>query len=155
MNTARGPTRKKYLARTIQDFTTKVLSSLWKARGDSLPTGCLAVRNETKDTTLAERADIADDSAKRRKGLLGRKSLEPGQGLWIVPCQGVHCWGMRFPIDVVFLDRRRRVSKLRPDVRPGGLALCLWAHSVLELPSGTIRQTQTERGDQLRLTFPD
>jgi uncharacterized membrane protein (UPF0127 family) len=130
------------------------LSSFWKAREDARPLGCLAVRNETKQTTLAERADIADDSSRRRKGLLGRKSLEPGQGLWIVPCQGVHCLGMQFAIDVVFLDRRRKVSKLRPDVRPGGVALCLWAHSVLELPSGTIRQTQTSRGDQLRLTFP-
>jgi uncharacterized protein len=113
----------------------------------------LAVINNTRNTTLASGANIADTSATRRKGLLGRKSLLPGQGLWIVPCQSVHCWGMQFPIDVIYLDRRKKVRKLRRGMRPWRLSVCLTAHSVLELPAGTIDQTQTERGDQLQFTF--
>jgi uncharacterized membrane protein (UPF0127 family) len=113
----------------------------------------LAVINNTRNTTLASGANIADTSATRRKGLLGRNSLPPGQGLWIVPCQSVHCWGMQFPIDVIYLDRRKKVRKLRRGMRPWRLSVCLTAHSVLELPAGTIDQTQTERGDQLQFTF--
>lgn len=111
------------------------------------------ISNDTRQTILADHADIADTGATRRRGLLGRKSLDPGEGLWIVPCQGVHCWGMQFPIDVVYLDKRKRVRKLRRALKPWRLSICLTAHSVLELPGGTIDATRTERGDQLRLTL--
>jgi len=111
----------------------------------------LLVRNETRGTTLAQRADIADSAASRRKGLLGRQQLDKGEGLWIVPCQGVHCWGMQFAIDLVYLDSKRRVRKVRANVKPWGLSASLTSHSVLELPSGTIKQTGTQRGDQLAL----
>ena len=57
-------------------------------------------------TLFGQAADIADTSAKRRTGLLKHKSLEPGDGLWIAPCEGVHTFGMKFPIDVVFLSRK-------------------------------------------------
>lgn len=112
----------------------------------------VVIENQTRGTTLAQEADIADTSATRRRGLLGRSSLAPGEGLWIVPCQGVHCWGMRFPIDVVYIDRDRKVKKLRRAMQPWGLSFCVTAHSVLELPAGVIDQTRTERGDQLHFT---
>jgi uncharacterized membrane protein (UPF0127 family) len=113
----------------------------------------LHVRNETRGTTLAERADIADDPATRRKGLLGRRALNEGEGLWIVPCQAVHCWGMQFAIDVIYLDRKRKVGKVAPNLKPWRLSLSLTAHSVLELPAGTIELTGTRCGDQLTLDF--
>jgi uncharacterized membrane protein (UPF0127 family) len=56
---------------------------------------------------------------------------------------------MRFPIDLVYLDRKKSIRKLRSDVRPWRLSACLLAHSVIELPSGVIRQTRTEVGDIL------
>ena len=56
---------------------------------------------------------------------------------------------MKFPIDVIFLDRRKKVLKIRPDMGPRRISLCLWAHSVLELPAGTIAATRTQKGDQL------
>jgi uncharacterized membrane protein (UPF0127 family) len=111
----------------------------------------MLVRNETRDSILAESADIADTSAKRQKGLLGRASLAPGQGLWIFPCEAVHTCGMRFPIDVLYLDRKKRVRKLRRAMVPWRFSMCFLAHSVLELPAGVIEQTGTERGDQLDL----
>jgi uncharacterized membrane protein (UPF0127 family) len=109
----------------------------------------MLVRNETRNSVLAESADVADTSAKRQKGLLGRDGLSSGQGLWIVPCEAVHTCGMRFPIDVLYLDRKRRVRKLRQAMRPWRLSMCLLAHSVLELPAGVIQQTGTRPGDQL------
>jgi uncharacterized membrane protein (UPF0127 family) len=100
---------------------------------------------------LAERADIADTSAKRRTGLLKHTGLAPGEGLWIAPCEGVHTFAMKFTIDVVFLNRKRKILKIRPNMVRRRIALCLRAHSVLELPAGTLEQTGTERGDQLEL----
>lgn len=100
---------------------------------------------------MAEFASIADTSAKRRTGLLKHAGLEPGDGLWIVPSEGVHTFGMKFPIDLVFLSKRRVVRKLRSAVPRRRIALDLFAHSVLELPAGTIVQSRTETGDQLEL----
>jgi uncharacterized membrane protein (UPF0127 family) len=111
------------------------------------------VRNRTRESVLADAAEIADTSAKRRKGLLGREALNPGQGLWIVPCGAIHTFFMRFPIDVVYLDRKKRVKKIRTGVAPWRLSGCLIAHSVLELPAGTISRSGTERGDQLDFEF--
>ena len=112
----------------------------------------MLVRNETRNRVLADSADIADTSAKRRKGLLGRDSLPNGQALWIVPCESVHTCGMRFPIDVLYLDRKKRVRKLRRVMIPWRFSMCLFAHSVLELPAGIIEQTGTQAGDQLDLS---
>jgi uncharacterized protein len=100
---------------------------------------------------LADRADIADTSAKRRTGLLKHTGLAPGEGLWIVPCEGVHTFAMKFTIDVVFLNRKRKILKIRPNMVRRRIALCLRAHSVLELPAGTLEQTGTARNDQLEL----
>lgn len=109
----------------------------------------LRIRNLNKNTLLAEAAEVADTSEKRRTGLLGRESLPQGEGLWITPCEAIHTVGMKFSIDVIFLDRKRRVVKVRERMGRLRIAACLRAHSVLELPAGTIAATRTEAGDQL------
>ncbi|MGC8881606.1 MAG: DUF192 domain-containing protein [Bryobacteraceae bacterium] len=109
----------------------------------------LRILNRTRGTVLATRAETAGDSGSRRRGLLGRTSLDEGEGLWIVPCEAVHCFFMKFTIDVVFLDRAKRVVKVRPSLRPWRISGSLRAHSVLELPEGTIRATGTRPGDEL------
>ena len=111
----------------------------------------MVVRNLTKGKLLGDAVSIADTSAKRRTGLLKHTSLEPGQGLWIVPCEGVHTFGMKFAIDVMFLSKKRQVLKIRKDMHRRRIAFCLRAHSVLELPAGTAELTGTEPGDQLEL----
>ena len=112
----------------------------------------MLVRNETRNSILARSAELADTSAKRQKGLLGRDSLASGEGLWIVPCEGVHTCAMRFPIDVLYLDRKKRVRKLRRAMLPWRFSMCLLAHSVLELPAGMIERTGTQTGDQLHFS---
>lgn len=109
------------------------------------------VVNATKKTTLGAEIVLAHSSGERRTGLLKQNSLEEGHGLWIIPCEGVHTMFMRFAIDVVFLDRRNRVRKIRTDLRPWRLSACLTAHSVLELPAGTAARTLTAVGDELVL----
>ena len=111
----------------------------------------LRVNNVTRGTVLADRAEIADTSAKRRTGLLKHTGLAPGEGLWIVPCEGVHTFGMKFPIDVVFLNKKRKVLKIRPNMGRRRVALSLRAHSVLQLPAGRLAETATVAGDVLEL----
>lgn len=110
------------------------------------------ISNLTRQVVLADRVEVADRGVKRSKGLLGRDGLEPGEGLWIVPCEAVHTFFMRFPIDLVYVDRDKRVKKVRSDVMPWRMSACLSAHSVVELASGTVRETQTESGDQLEFS---
>ena len=75
--------------------------------------------------------------------------LAPGEGLWIVPCEAVHSFGMKFAIDVVYLDRKKKVRKTRPNMVPRRISGCLLADSVLELPVGAIEASRTQPGDQL------
>jgi uncharacterized membrane protein (UPF0127 family) len=91
----------------------------------------------------------ADTSAERRTGLLKHTGLEKGTGLWIVPCESIHTFFMKFAIDVIYLNKKRVVRKVVPAIAPWRLSICLTAHSVLELPPGTIADSKTEPGDQL------
>jgi hypothetical protein len=95
---------------------------------------------------------VADTSAKRRTGLLRHEHLPRGEGLWIVPCESVHTFFMKFPIDLVYLDRNRKVRKVRNAVPPWRLSACLPAYSVLELPAGTAAETGTCEGDELAVS---
>jgi uncharacterized membrane protein (UPF0127 family) len=105
--------------------------------------------NVTRSTELADQIELAGGSAKRSKGLLGRNGLGPGEGLWIVPCEAVHTFWMRFSIDLVYLDRHNRIAKIRTNVPPWRLSACLTAHSIVELPAGSVAPTLARPGDQL------
>ena len=115
------------------------------------PQAILQVTNITRRTILATRLTKADTPETRKKGLLGRSSLPPGEGLWIVPCQSIHMFFMRFPIDLVYIDRKHRVRKVRSNVKPWRISACLTAHSVLELPVGAVRDSGTQPGDVLEM----
>jgi uncharacterized membrane protein (UPF0127 family) len=109
------------------------------------------VRNQTRHTVLGESVEVADTNKKRRVGLLKHVRLDPGSGLWIVPCESVHTFFMKFPIDLVYLDKHRKVRKVRHAVPPWRLSACLTAHSILELPAGTAKNSGTQRGDELSI----
>jgi uncharacterized membrane protein (UPF0127 family) len=109
----------------------------------------MRVRNLTKAVELADRAIAANTSELRKTGLLKHESLPEGEGLWIAPCEGVHTFFMKFPIDVVYLNKKRQIVKIRPNMPASRLSLCLSAHSVLELPAGMVAKTGTQVGDVL------
>ena len=112
----------------------------------------LRVRNLTRGgIELADRADVANTSEKRRQGLLKHTGLEIGEGLWIVPCEAVHTFFMKFVIDVIFLNKKRQVVKIRENMALWRLAGSFSAHSVLELRAGSCARTGTLKGDQLEL----
>jgi uncharacterized protein len=116
------------------------------------PDARLMVTNLTRGSVLATRLEVADSGPKRNKGLLGRKGLAAGEGLWIIPCESVHTFFMQFPIDLVYLDRKHVIKKVREGVPPWRISVCFSAHSILELPSGTIRSTETRTGDTLEFS---
>ena len=109
----------------------------------------MVVHHASSGVLIGDAVDIADTGRKRRTGLLRHDSLPPGHGLWIVPCEGVHTFGMKFAIDVVFLNRKRQVLKIRPSMPRRRISLCFTAHSVLELPAGTVESTGIRVGDRL------
>jgi uncharacterized membrane protein (UPF0127 family) len=93
---------------------------------------------------------FARTSAERNTGLLKRSALYRGEGLWIGSC-AVHTFFMKFPLDLVYIDRENVVRKVVRDVKAWRMSACASARSVIELPSGTIQRTFTERGDRLEL----
>lgn len=108
------------------------------------------VVNVTRGTVLAERAELAVRYVDRLVGLLGRAGLPAGTGLWIEPCNSVHMWFMRFPIDVVFAAEDGRVVAVVPDLRPWAMTLPKRGAAVaLELPVGAIARTGTVPGDHI------
>jgi uncharacterized membrane protein (UPF0127 family) len=133
-------------------LSRRIMDTFSSGGRSTKPNSRVKIVNLTRQTELAACVEVADNGATRRKGLLGRSELPAGEGLWILPCESVHTVGMKFPIDLVYLDRKKRVKKVRSDVPPWRLSACLSAHSVLELASGTIRRTQTRPGDTLEFS---
>lgn len=113
--------------------------------------GNLHVRNLTRGTDLGERVRRADNPWSRFVGLMGRKRLPEGEGLQIVPCSSVHMFFMRFPLDILYVDKAGRVVKAVSDLRPWRLSAARGAKSVIELPVGTIARSGTHAGDELAL----
>jgi uncharacterized protein len=108
--------------------------------------------NRTRTTYLATELRIARTHWTRFRGLMATdsSSFRSGRGLWISPCRGVHTCAMRFPIDVVYLDRERIVIHIQEGLQPWRFApIRVSAASVLELPAGTVRHTKTMLGDQV------
>jgi uncharacterized protein len=106
--------------------------------------------NTTRGTVLGECIRVADTGLSRIIGLLGERELSLGDGLLIVPSQGVHTWGMMFPIDIVVLDSDWNVLALRRRMRQFRMTRIFWkAAAVLELPSGMLDSTATAIGDAL------
>ena len=112
----------------------------------------LRVTNITRGITVGDSVELADTSMKRMFGLLGRRGLAAGGGLWIRPSSGVHTFGMAFTIDVVGLDSNLKVIKLWRRLRPFRLtSVSMKLKSVIELPSGVITESQMQLGDQLQI----
>ncbi|MBZ5546989.1 MAG: DUF192 domain-containing protein [Acidobacteriia bacterium] len=108
--------------------------------------------NRTRTTYLATELMIARTHWTRFRGLMATDAsrFRRGQGLWISPSHGVHTFAMRFPIDVIYLDQERLVIHIEEELKPWRLAAVrIQATSVLELPMGMIRESQTELGDQV------
>lgn len=112
--------------------------------------------NKTRQAFLATRVRVADTHWSRLCGLITTKPTEfgSGQGLWIVPCHGVHTCAMRFAIDVLYLDRSNTIVHIEENMKPWRFApVRMDCTTVLELPVHTVYTSGTSVGDQLELAF--
>ena len=114
----------------------------------------MPIINLTKQTWLATKVRKADNFVTRLIGLLKRTHLGPEEALWLMPSKGIHTIGMKFPIDVLFLTKNNEVVGLISGMPPFRIsAIHLRSYSVIELPNGTIRKSQTELGDKLEISL--
>jgi len=112
----------------------------------------MKINNATKGVVLAKEAIMADKLWSRVKGLLGEKTLMPGCGLVLKPCNSIHTYFMLFPIDVLFVDKANRVIKALSGLKPYRLTpLYHNAYLTIELPAGLIQTSGTSEGDILQL----
>lgn len=108
--------------------------------------------NSKTSRELAAALSVADTLPRRMIGLLGRSSLACDEGLWIKPCNSIHTFCMKFPIDVIFLTKEHTVLEVKRQVPPNSLTrIYLKAASVIELPAGKIDETATQIGDMVTI----
>ena len=108
--------------------------------------------NQTRGGDIAELVEVASSPWSRFWGLMGRRELAPGHGLFIKPCSSIHMFFMRFPIDVVFLDRDNVVVKVVHGIKPWRLAMGGGGKNALELPAGTAAVAGISVGDLLEFS---
>ena len=104
----------------------------------------------SNSVVICERCLLAERPLARMRGLLGRRDLAPEEGILLKPASSVHTWFMRFPIDVVFLDRDMSVLRVVPRLRPWRAAWRWRAAAVLELAAGESERRGIRAGDGLR-----
>jgi uncharacterized protein len=112
--------------------------------------------NKTRGISLAQQVKLANNHWTRFRGLIGSDAADfiSGKALWIVPCRGVHMIGMRFPIDVLYLDKNQTVVHMERVLKPWRIGpVRLDTASVLELPVDAIQNTGTLCGDEIRIEF--
>ena len=114
----------------------------------------LALVNQRTDEALADRIEVAVTRHDRRKGLLGRRSLDPSSALIIAPCFSIHTMFMRFDIDAVFVDEDGRAVKVVQGMTPWRMAVDPTAHAVVEMAAGSLRERPVNVGDRLYLLEP-
>src|SRR5918993_1670528 len=109
------------------------------------------IRNTRTGLLVATELETAFDSSDRKKGLLGRDGLAPGQALIIAPTNLVHTFTMRFPIDILFVSRDGRVIKVREAVPPRRIAGAWGGFAVVECAAGHTQQSGTRVGDSIEV----
>jgi len=114
---------------------------------------CCQIHHGDRRSLISDRIEVARRFYSRLRGLLGRKSLDEGEGLLLSPCSSIHCFGMRFPIDAIFMDGQYKVVAIKPNMKPGSMASHRQARYVLELKAGQAARHKIEIGEHLHVTW--
>ena len=109
-----------------------------------------AVR-EPDGATVIEPLHVCRAARERMRGLLDREALDDREGMWFPACRLIHTFGMKFAIDLVYLDEGGTVRKVVERLAPARLSACLGAESVIELKSGAARSLGLRRGITLKI----
>jgi uncharacterized membrane protein (UPF0127 family) len=108
--------------------------------------------NARTGEVVAADVEVADTREKRRRGLLGRSSMNPSSALILLPCFSIHTAFMQFPIDAVFVNREGIVVRVVRNMRPWRIAVSLRARAVVEFAGGSLDPRDMLEGDRLYLT---
>jgi uncharacterized protein len=112
------------------------------------------VKNVSKGTIIVSNCKIANSFLTRFMGLMGKHEFPNDEGLLIIPCNSIHMCFMKFPIDVVFLDKTNTVLNTIKSIQPWKFSnFVSKAHCVVELPVGAIENSRTEPGDKLDICY--
>jgi hypothetical protein len=115
-----------------------------------MPRQTFRIENRASRRTTTTRVLKVTSFWGRLTGLAGRQSLHPETGIWLIPCNGVHTFGMRFALDIIVLDREMRVLQILREVPPGRICRGVTdGFSTLEMPAGAAFSTGVVVGDQL------
>ena len=117
--------------------------------------GRMMLVDERTHEVVASRVELAVTRRARRVGLLGRDRFDADAALVLAPCLAIHTAFMRFPIDVIFVDRRGRAVRVVQDLRPWRVAVAPRAHAAIELAAGTLRRHEVRVGDRLEVVALD
>ncbi|TJX14170.1 DUF192 domain-containing protein [Tissierella creatinini] len=110
------------------------------------------IYNLSKGNKLLDNVKIADSFFTRLKGLLGEAGLRPGEGILIKPCNSIHTFGMKFPIDVAFVDKSNMVVHIMEDIPKGKLSpIVKGAKYVIEARAGEYKAKGLEVGDIIEI----
>ncbi|WP_010244877.1 DUF192 domain-containing protein [Acetivibrio cellulolyticus] len=110
----------------------------------------MIVKNVTKSSILSDDLSVANTFFKRFMGLMFKQELPHGKGLHIVPCNSIHMCFMNFPLDIIFLSKDMEIISIIEGIKPWKVSpIISKSYSVLELPFGTIAQTNSSIGDEL------
>ena len=110
----------------------------------------MRIENLSKRTVVAEEALVAASVVSRTLGLMGRGPLAESEALILRPCRSIHTWFMRYPIDIIFTDKSKRVVKTVESIRPFWFVLYVpGAWAAVEMATGSIARSKTAAGDQL------
>lgn len=123
-----------------------------------VPVPLFKALNSTRRTIIASYVQFADTPRARRVGLLKHERLEPEQGLYIlgrswIPFMAIHTFGMKFPIDVLFLDKNQRVLRLET-IHPNRIVWVRGARGALELAQGAVATSRTQLGNKIEMSAP-
>lgn len=122
----------------------------------------VSVVKYSNQTIIATRCKLANSFFSRLQGLIGKKILQPGEGLWITRCKEIHMWWMKIPIDVLFLKKHRdshqgrkhyEINSFYKNLKPWHLLPVRDSNAsdTLELPSGSVERFQLQKGTILEL----
>jgi hypothetical protein len=110
----------------------------------------MKIINTSKNVTLADNVVLAQTAVSRLKGLLFYKEFKKGEALIIRPCNSIHTFFMRFPIDVIFVGANDKIVKIHQGIKPFKVTpIYFKSDFVIELPAGILEATGTTASDIL------
>jgi uncharacterized membrane protein (UPF0127 family) len=115
---------------------------------------CIKIINSKNNEILGDKIVYANTTYKRFIGLMGKKELNKGEGVFLTPCNSIHMMFMKLPLDIIFLDRKNKIIHITENIKPWKISrIVFMAQSVLEIPVGTILNTDSKIGDTLSIEF--